>query len=81
MTCQEFVGFLMAYLENELPEDRLRIFREHMVECPPCEVYLDQYADSIRMGKIACSPSADDPPPDAPEELIQAILAASRGSS
>jgi len=76
MTCKEFVDFLMAYLDGELPNEQASTFRSHMGDCPSCEVYLDQYGDSIRMGKLACD--RDELPAGVPEELVQAILAASR---
>jgi hypothetical protein len=43
---------------------------ENLAEAP------ETYRDTIRLGKFACRDEAGAPPEDAPEELIQAILAA-----
>ena len=75
MNCREFVDFLMEYLDGDLDADAREIFEAHMVECPPCEVYLDTYRETIRLGKCICEPDGS-LPEDVPEELVQAILAA-----
>ncbi|MCA9510281.1 MAG: zf-HC2 domain-containing protein [Myxococcota bacterium] len=76
MNCREFVDFLMAYLDEELEPVARDVFEGHMGACPSCKDYLDTYADTIRLGRLAC---ADDGVPcDAPEELVAAILAARR---
>ena len=76
MTCQEFVEFLMDYLDATLPAVQLRTFREHMDECPGCESYLDTYRETVRLGKAACRDPEGPVPEDAPERLVRAILAA-----
>jgi predicted anti-sigma-YlaC factor YlaD len=76
MTCREFVDFLISYIDENLAEAPRAVFEEHMRLCPPCEDYLETYRDTIRLGKFACRDEAGAPPEDAPEELIQAILAA-----
>ena len=75
MNCREFVDFLMRYLDGQLDAAALEIFEEHMRECPPCEVYLDTYRETIRLGKYVCEPDGSTPE-DVPEELVQAILSA-----
>ena len=75
MTCREFVDFLMNYLDDELLEGQRAVFEQHMIDCPPCVDYLDQYRDAVKMGRSVCQPEAG-APEDAPEALIQAILAA-----
>ncbi len=76
MNCREFVDFLMSYLDGELEAAPARVFEEHMALCPPCVTFLDTYKDTIRLGKFACQDEAGPPPEEAPEQLIQAILAA-----
>ena len=75
MNCREFVDFLMAYLEDELDRAQRGTFEDHIGECPSCDDYLKTYEQTIRLGKLACA-EGDEPPEDAPEALIQAILAA-----
>ncbi len=81
MTCREFVDFLMSYLDGELESEPSRVFEEHMHLCPPCLTFLDTYKDTIRLGKFACQDEAGPPPEEAPEQLIQAILAARQATA
>ena len=74
--CREFVDFLMSYLDEELPADQREAFEEHIRACPPCGVYLDQYRDTVALGKTICQDPEGPVPDDVPENLVQAILAA-----
>jgi anti-sigma factor RsiW len=76
VNCREFVDFLMSYIDGELEDEPTRVFEEHMRLCPPCETYLDSYRDTIRLGKCACEDSEAALMEEAPELLIQAVLAA-----
>lgn len=76
LTCREFADFLMAYLDEELPEGQLSAFEEHFRICPPCVHYVDTYKETVRLGREVCGDAEGPPPEDAPEALIQAILAA-----
>lgn len=73
MTCQQFVAFLMAYLDGELPAQERALFEEHMAVCPDCVRYLSQYNETVRAAQLSID---DDLPADVPEELVRAILAA-----
>ncbi len=83
MTCREFVAFIMAYLDEDLDGDRRAVFVGHIEECLPCKDYLESYRETVRLGGCLCE--SDDrgasPPEDAPEALIQAILAARQSGS
>ena len=80
MTCEEFVDFLMAYLDDELGPDPRKVFEDHMQLCPPCGVYLDTYRETVALGKRILCDDPDGPvPADVPDTLIQAILAARKG--
>jgi anti-sigma factor RsiW len=77
MNCREFTEFLHEYLFGNLPDEERAEFDKHLAECPWCVAYLDSYKKTILLGKAAFADSANaPPPPDAPEELIQAILRA-----
>jgi anti-sigma factor RsiW len=78
ITCREFVEFLSAYLAGELSPASQAEFEFHLSDCPDCVLYLQSYEETIRLGKAACSDLDTPPPGDAPEELIQAILAVRR---
>ena len=76
ITCREFVDFLMRYLDRELPASERAEFERHISDCPPCEVYLDQYRDTVRLEKTICPEPEGEVPEGVPEELVAAILAA-----
>jgi anti-sigma factor RsiW len=76
VNCREFVGFLMAFLDDELPREQRDVFRSHMDACPSCETYLDTYRETVRLGQSVCRDPEGPVPEDVPERLVQAILAA-----
>ena len=80
INCREFVDFLMGYLDRELPEAQRAEFERHIAECPPCDVYLSQYRDTLRLERDLCPTPDAEIPEEVPEELVAAILAA-RGRS
>jgi anti-sigma factor RsiW len=75
LTCREFADFILAYLDGELPEAQRGAFDDHIRICPPCVDYLDTYKETVRLGCL-CRDDGGPPPEDAPEDLVQAILAA-----
>ena len=80
MNCREFVDFLMDYLEDNLPDAQHATFRAHMEACPGCELYLDTYRETVRLGKACCEDPEGPVPDEAPEALVEAILAARKES-
>ena len=79
MTCQEFIDFLMAYLDGELPDDERAVFDAHLDICAACVTYLDTYRKTLELENLLVRESRDSPvPDDVPEDLVRAILAASR---
>ena len=77
MTCREFADFIMDYMTGELPTDERALFERHLQRCPHCPEYLKQYQDSVTAGRLAFTSPDEDVPGTVPEELVQAILAAS----
>jgi predicted anti-sigma-YlaC factor YlaD len=76
MKCKDFNEFLGEYLEGELDEKTRTVFEAHLQMCPPCVGYLDSYQEVIRVGKACCCDPEAEVPEDAPQSLINAILAA-----
>jgi anti-sigma factor RsiW len=74
MTCREVSEFLMAYLDDELPVRKRRVFEEHLHECEDCVAYLESYKATIELGKAAFDCDDDGVPASVPDELVQAIL-------
>ena len=79
MTCRDLIDFLMDYLDGDLQDAARREFDDHLRRCPACRTYLQSYRETVKLGTLA-SASDEEVPPDVPEELIQAILAARRSS-
>lgn len=80
MTCQEFIDFLMDYVDDVLPTEQRAQFDEHLSDCPECVNYLASYRATTALGKAAFKPTDSALPTEVPRDLIQAILAARRMS-
>ena len=73
MTCQQLIEFIGRYRDNELDQDVRLEFERHLAVCPSCVAYLKTYEQTVLLAKA----SADDPaPPEVPDSLVKAILAA-----
>ena len=72
ITCHELLDFLHLYLENELPEDRRSDFDRHLAAREAYQRYLQQYEETIRLGRAASADPAAPLPAEAPEELVRA---------
>jgi len=81
MTCRELIDFLMAYLDHELAKDQSERFDRHLQECTACTGYMNAYVETIRLGRMACSPLDEPVSSEIPEELVRAILAAKGGGA
>jgi len=75
VNCREFVDFLMAYIDGELPEGERTVFDAHMVDCPPCLTYLETYKETVELGQDVCRDSDGPIPDEVPGRLVAAILA------
>lgn len=80
MTCREFADFLMDYLSGELPPETRAQFEEHLELCINCRRYLTSYEETVKLGRRAFDDDAAEVPPEVPEDLVKAILAARRPS-
>ncbi|WP_170327628.1 anti-sigma factor family protein [Ruegeria arenilitoris] len=75
ITCNEFEDFILAYLEDELPPARKRVFELHLRVCRSCRLYLAAYKRTLAAAK-ATRKDYDELEASVPEDLIAAILAA-----
>ena len=48
MTCNQFVELITEYLDRQLDGAAQRQFAEHLLECAPCDRYLDQIRATVR---------------------------------
>ena len=78
MTCREFADFMMDYLSNELPAESRAQFEYHLSLCGNCRKYLRSYEETVKLGKRAFDDEDSALPPDVPDDLVKAILAARR---
>ncbi|HSP17490.1 MAG TPA: zf-HC2 domain-containing protein [Thermoanaerobaculia bacterium] len=78
ITCRELIDFIVDYYEGALTGIQSEDFQRHLAVCPSCRAYLSMYEKTIRAEK-ACLRDDEAAAEDAPEELIQAILAIRRG--
>jgi anti-sigma factor RsiW len=76
LTCREFVDFLMAYEDGELPAAERAAFDAHIAECPDCVAYLESYRTTVALGKRAFADQDAAAGDHVPEELVTAVLAA-----
>ncbi len=78
MSCEEFEGFILQYLDGELPTVKRVVFDMHMKVCRECRDYLAAYRRSIETAKVATERQAQQELPQVPEDLVTAILAAQK---
>jgi predicted anti-sigma-YlaC factor YlaD len=68
--CQQIVEWVTDYLEGALPDETRRLVEEHLADCPPCRLYMDQIRSTVRtLGTV----SDDSLSPDAWTELRTAF--------
>lgn len=80
MTCREFTTFIADFLDGALPAANRESFERHMSRCANCTRYLESYRASTALGKRAFDDVDAAVPGDVPEEMVDAILAARRGT-
>ncbi len=73
ITCRELIEFLMDYIDGTLAPDRRREFERHLAVCPSCVAYLESYKQTIRLGKMALTPTDEPAAGSVPQGLIEAI--------
>jgi len=78
ITCEQFVTFLMDYLDEALPGDQRSTFEGHLAACPACVNYLATYRQTVELGRSLCATDQQAIPEEVPEALVRAVLAARR---
>jgi anti-sigma factor RsiW len=76
VTCREVTDTLSDYLSGELPPEQTAELDQHLSTCVDCANYLAAYRQTLTLTKDALASGA--PPPDIPEALVKAIMAARR---
>ena len=75
ITCRDLIDQLDAYVDGSMsPEQRSKL-DAHFSVCPACVAYLNNYRQTIAMGRAVFSDTSAPVPADVPKELLAAILA------
>ena len=77
LSCRDFVDFIADYLEDALERGVRGRFESHLEACPDCVAYLASFRETVRLGRESFG-CGDEPPEDAPPELVAAVLEALR---
>jgi predicted anti-sigma-YlaC factor YlaD len=77
LTCRELVEFLDRYLAGELPSEEAARFEHHLALCPACVAWARSYDRTAALARMAFG-EGDAAAADVPDELVLAILAATR---
>ena len=80
LTCRKVEEFLMAYLDKELSFwTRLR-FNFHLLICSDCSSYLQEYKNTIALGKRLFNTPEEIAEGRVPEQILHAIIHVSKTS-
>jgi anti-sigma factor RsiW len=74
ITCEEFEGFILAYLDDELPQRQRTIFELHIRLCRECRDYLAAYRRTTELSRAVMLSPSDRVADDVPQDLIEAVL-------
>lgn len=78
ITCNEFEDFILAYLEDDLPQKQKPVFEMHLKVCRECRDYLQAYRATMELAKNTLKAESQLLPEDVPQDLVKAVLAARR---
>ncbi len=76
LTCRDMEDFMSDYVEGDLDLLTRIQFTMHLAMCGDCRRYLQMYKDSIALGKRIFDCPDDEATGHAPQDMINAILAA-----
>jgi anti-sigma factor RsiW len=74
ISCEEFEGFILAYLDDELPQRQRTIFELHIRLCRECHDYLAAYRRTTELSRAVMLSPSDRVADDVPQDLIEAVL-------
>jgi anti-sigma factor RsiW len=70
ITCRELAELLVDFITGELPPDHHRRIEQHLMDCQPCETYVETYRLTIKLTRqLPCQPL----PPALVEKLRKAL--------
>ncbi len=78
--CKSLEDFIVDYIDGQLPSLQRKAFIDHIKECSPCKLYVNEYQKSISVSQAAYPEVHSSNCEQMPEELVQAILATNKRS-
>jgi anti-sigma factor RsiW len=73
--CDEVITFLLAYLNGELPPEKVHEFERHLAVCPSCVAYIETYKKTVSLTRGSLAEDLEKEP-ELSDELLKAILGA-----
>ena len=74
MSCKEVEDFLLDYLEGNLGFCTRMRFRLHLLVCPDCPKYIQEYKNTIALGKQLFENPDEAADGKVPDDILEAIL-------
>ena len=78
ITCAEFEQFIIDYLEGTLPKAQRQLFERHMKVCRECKDYLARYQLTQTLYTKQLQAEAESDLGEVPDDLVTAIIEASK---
>ena len=78
ITCAEFEQFIIDYLEETHPKAQRQLFERHMKVCRECKDYLARYQLTQTLYTKKLRTEAESDLSDVPDDLVTAIIDASK---
>jgi len=74
LSCRKVEEFLMAYLDRELSLWTRVRFRFHLMICSDCSNYLQEYKNTIILGKSVFETADASATGKVPDQILEAII-------
>ena len=74
ITCRQLIDQLDSYVDGSMPADARAEVDRHLAVCPDCVNYVNNYRQTIAMGKAVFRDTDAPVPNDVPEDLVKAIV-------
>jgi len=75
MSCRELEDIILAYLDGDLPDERVLAIELHLIVCRECRDHLAAYRTTIAITSRLYKGPDRPVPDDVPEDLVSASLA------
>jgi anti-sigma factor RsiW len=73
-SCETLEGFIVNYIDNNLPRSQHFEFEQHLNQCPNCKHYVENHKQSLMLSKSVFADHSFANQEPMPEALVQTIL-------